>query len=95
MTGFLKVNGERITNAGLIVRVDRETKTRAFGTVVDVFIPVHRKPHGDFQIAGERAKFLRKLLVGQERCFWTSGTRWGHSVGGNEFIVDWAFQPTT
>ena len=87
--GFLKVNGERITDAGLIVRVDSETRTRTRGTVVDVFFPNHKTRWGEFQIAGGRADYLRELLVGQKREFWSGGTRFGYEVGGNRFVADW------
>lgn len=92
MTTFLKVNGERITDAGLILRVDGETKTRVRGTVVDVFFPQHQTRWSQFQITGGRAQYLRDLLVGQRREFWSAGTRFGFEVGGQRWVADWCHE---
>ena len=59
---YIKVNGEMITNPGMIVRVDSQTKARVRGTVVDVFFPKHKRQHGHYQITGDRADYLRKLI---------------------------------
>jgi hypothetical protein len=92
MTTFLKVNGERITDAGLILRVDSETKTRVRGTVVDVFFPVHETRWGTYQVTGGRADYLREILMGQKREFWSAGTRFGYEVGGMRWVSDWCFE---
>ena len=87
---YIKVNGEMITDAGKIVRVDSQTKTRVRGTVVDVFFPKHKTQNGYYQITGDRADYLRELIVGQEHRFWLAGSRAGYQIGGNERVVDWA-----
>lgn len=87
----LKVNGEYITDAGIIVKVLDETKTRLRTEIVDVFFPVHETRYGKFQIDGSRAEYLRDLLIGQKREFWKAGTRFGYEVGGNRWIQDWAY----
>ena len=88
---YIKVNGELITDAGKIVRVDSQTKTRVRGTVVDVFFPKHKRQysHGHYQITGNRADYLRELIIGQKHEFWLTGSRAGYQVGGNEQVVDW------
>ena len=88
----MKVNGERITNAGLIVEVINATPTRVRTRIVDVFFPVHKRPYGTYQVDELRQDYLRDVLVGQEREFWKTGSRAGYAIGGNEIVVDWAYE---
>lgn len=90
---LMKVNGEYITDAGLIVRVINETATRIRTEVIDVHFPKHETRYGPYQITGGRADYLRELMVGQKREFWKSGTRSGYEVGGKFWIEDWAYVP--
>ena len=85
----MKVNGKRITDAGLIGEVTHETRAKVRMVITDLFFPRHNKSHGSFQVDPERREHLRNVLIGQEREFWKTGPRAGFEVGGNRFVTEW------
>ena len=88
---LIQINGEFITNAGMIGKVIHETPTRVHVEIVDVFFPVHQTRHGEYQIDQDRQDYLRELIVGQKRQYWFSGTRANMEVGGNTCVEDWVY----
>jgi len=88
---MLKIRGERITQAGLIAEVIKETPSRVTVEIKELFFPKHKTQTGTYQIDQNQHEYLRDLIIGQERVFWTKGTRAGFEIGGNRKIIDWNF----
>ena len=86
---MLKVKGKLITHAGLILETVSETPTRMKAKVVDVFFPKHF-PSG-FQVAGERAEWIKERNMGRVLEFWKKGSRCNFEVGGDREVIDWNF----
>ncbi len=89
---LLKVNGERITDAGLICKVLNETPFRLRTEVIGLFFPRHKKRWGHYQIGADEQAYLRNLIIGQKREFWQWGSRAGYEVGGNRVISNWFYR---
>lgn len=85
----MKVNGELITEPGLIGDVIHETKAIVTMRITDLYFPMHRKPWRDYQVCKERQEYFREILIGQTRRFWKTGSRAGYEVGGNRFVSEW------
>lgn len=85
---ILEAKGENITQAGLVLKVVGETKTRLRCEVIDLFFPVFDRPNGrTFQVEPERQAFMRERQIGQKREFWKTGSRAGFEVGGNHSLI--------
>lgn len=89
---LLKVNGERITDAGLICKVLSETPFRFHTEVIGLFFPNHKTRRGRYQVGADEQVYLRKLIIGQKREFWSWGSRVGYEVGGNRCIDNWFYR---
>jgi len=83
----IKLKGERITDAGLIVDVESEIKTKFNGKVVKLFFPVHVKSWGEYQVSEDRQEFLKEVIIGQSVSVWKTGTRAGFEVGSNRKVI--------
>ena len=86
---LIKVNGSRITDAGIIAKVIHETPTRVKVEVVYLFFPLHKKVGFNYQVDKDRQEFLRGRIIGQTLSFWKTGTRADFEVGGDRVVVNW------
>lgn len=89
MNNLIKVNGSRITDAGLIAKVIHETTTRVKVEVVHLFFPTHEKRGFSYRVDKDRQEFLRERIIGRTLSFWKTGTRANFEVGGDRVVVDW------
>ena len=88
---YIKINGELITQAGLIALIIHETPTRVTVEVTALFFPVHATRWGPSQVNADTQEYLRDLIIGQHHVFWKAGTRANFEVGGNRIVVDWDY----
>jgi hypothetical protein len=94
MPRLLKVNGQLITHAGLICKVLSETPTRFRVEVVGLFFPRHKTRWGFHRIDPAEQAYLRELIIGQKREFWSELSPWrsGYEVGGDYVISNWHYR---
>ena len=84
---IIKVIGNQITQAGILVEINHETRTRETGKIVGVYFPVHDTARfGKYQVCKDRQKYLIEHLIGQTRSFWKTGSRAGYEVGGDYWV---------
>jgi len=85
---MVKIKGKRITQAGLIVEIVHETKTRIRVKVIALFFPKHIRLSGPpFQVDRDSREWLFERNIGRTLEFWKTGSRAGFEIGGDREII--------